>query len=413
MAVKPVHVGARIKRREDPRLIRGLATYTDDLKLHGTLHVAFVRSTEAAGRITRLDARRALARPGVVGVFRFDELRGQVGPAPCVAILPGMNHVPYPLLADGRVLYTGQPIAVVVARDRYVARDAALEVEVEIDSRPAVVDLEAALAPGAPRVYDELPSNVCWHAPAEPNPELERLFREAHGTLSLRLVNQRVAPVSMEPRAVVAHWEEGPQKLTLWSSTQTPHGAKQQVAICLGIPEIKIRVIAPEVGGGFGCKIPTYAEECLLPWLSRRLRRPVKWAETRTENLLATTHGRGHVETAEAADAKDGRVTALRGKTLCDVGAFASMLGAAIPTFTQLLACGPYGIRAVAWEIIDVYTNTMATEAYRGAGRPEAAYIVERVMDEVARRLGLDRVEVRRRNLLTPEVFPYTTPTGD
>ncbi len=412
MAVKPVHVGERIKRREDPRLIRGLASYTDDLKLHGMLHAAFVRSDYAAGRIAKIDAQRALARPGVVGVFTFDELRGKVGPAPCIAVLPGMQHVPYPLLADGRVLYVGQPVAVVVAKDRYLARDAALDVEVEIDARPAVADLEAALAPGAPKVYDELVSNVCWHQPAEPNPELERCFREAHGTLSLRLVNQRVAPVSMEPRAVVAHWEEGPQKLTLWSSTQTPHGAKQQVAICLGISEIRIRVIAPEVGGGFGCKIPTYAEECLLPWLSRRLRRPVKWAETRTENLLATTHGRGHIEYVEASYTRDGKVTALKGKTLCDVGAFASMLGAAIPTFTHLLACGPYAIRAVSWEIVDVYTNTMATEAYRGAGRPEAAYIVERVMDEVARRLGLDRVEVRRRNLLAKDVFPYTTPTG-
>jgi carbon-monoxide dehydrogenase large subunit len=412
VAVKPVHVGQPIKRREDPRLIRGLATYTDDLKLHGMLHAAFVRSPVAAGRLRSVDARAALAMPGVVGVFTFDELRGKVGPAPMTALLPGMHHVPYPLLADGRVLYVGQPVAVVVAKDRYRARDAALAVEVEIEDRPAVVDLEAALAPGAPKVYDELPSNVCWHAAPEPNPKLEQLFAGADGRVTLRLVNHRVAPVSMEPRAIVAHWEEGPQKLTLWSSTQTPHGAKQQVAMCLGLPELRIRVIAPEVGGGFGCKIPTYAEECLLPWLSRRLRKPVKWAETRTENLLATTHGRGHVETVEAAYREDGKVLALRGKTVADMGAFASMLGPAIPTFTHLLACGPYGIEAVSWEIVDVYTNTMATEAYRGAGRPEAAYIVERVMDEVARKLGMDRVEIRRRNLLPKDVFPYTTPTG-
>jgi carbon-monoxide dehydrogenase large subunit len=171
-------------------------------------------------------------------------------------------------------------------------------------------------------------------------------------------------------------------------------------------------VIAPEVGGGFGCKIPTYAEECLLPWISRKLRRPIQWAETRSENLLATTHGRGHIETVEAAYRSDGRVTALRGRSVADMGAFASMLGPAIPTFTHLLACGPYAIEAVGWEIFDVYTNTMATEAYRGAGRPEAAYMVERVMDEVARKLDLDRVEVRRRNLLAKDVFPYTTPTG-
>jgi carbon-monoxide dehydrogenase large subunit len=189
---------------------------------------------------------------------------------------------------------------------------------------------------------------------------------------------------------------------------------KQQIAICLGLPEIRIRVVAPEVGGGFGCKIPAYPEECLLPFLSRRLRRPLKWAETRTENLMNTTHGRGHVEFIEAAYDREGRVLALRGKSIVEVGAYASMLGAAIATFTHLLACGPYGVQAVSWEIVDVYTNTMATEAYRGAGRPEAAYIIERVMDEVALRTGpgADRVEGRRRNLLPRDAFPHTTPTG-
>ncbi len=412
MPIKPVMIGQPIKRREDPRLIRGLATYTDDLKLHGMLHAAFVRSDYPSGRILRLDASRAKARAGVVAVISADDLRGTAGATPCTAVMPGMNYAPHPLLADGRVRYVGQPIAVVIAKDRYVARDAALDFEVEIDALPAVVDIEAALAPDAPKVYDEFPSNVCWQMPGQPSPELERAFREAHGTVSLRLVNQRVAPVPMEGRAVVAHWEEGPQKLSVWTSTQTPHGAKQQISICLGIPAIKIRVIAPEVGGGFGAKIPTYGEECLLPWISRKLRRPVKWAETRTENLLATTHGRGHVEYVEAAYTKEGKILALRGKTLADIGAFPSMLGAAIPTFTHLLAAGPYTIGAVSWEIVCVYTNTMATEAYRGAGRPEAAYNVERVMDAVAAKLGMDRVEIRRRNLIPAGSFPYVTPTG-
>jgi carbon-monoxide dehydrogenase large subunit len=411
-AVKPVHVGERIKRREDPRLVRGLASYTDDMKLHGMLHAAFVRSDYPAGRIVKIDASKARAREGVVGVFSYDDLRGQVGRSPCTAILPGMNDAPHPLLADAAVRYVGQPIAVVVAKDRYVARDAALEVEVEIDPLPAVVDPERALLPDAPRVYEQFASNVCWHQPAEANPALERLFAGAAGVVKLRLLNQRVAPVPMEGRAVLAHWDEGPQKLTVWTSTQTPHGVKQQIAICLGLPEIRIRVVAPEVGGGFGCKIPTYPEECLLPFLSRRLRRPVKWAETRTENLMNTTHGRGHVEYVEAAYGKDGKLLALRGKSIVEVGAYCSMLGAAIATFTHLLACGPYTVEAVSWEIVDVYTHTMATEAYRGAGRPEAAYIVERVMDEIADRTGLDRLEVRRRNLIPAGSFPYTTPTG-
>ncbi len=411
MALKPVLVGERIKRREDPRLIRGMATYTDDVKLHGMLHAAFVRSDYAAGRILRIDASRAKRRPGVVAVITFDDLRGQVGPAPCTAILPGMNHVPHPLLADGEVRYVGHPIAVVIARDRYTARDAAIDVEVEIDAKPAVVDPEAALQPGAPLVYEQLGTNLAVKLEM-PHPETERLFAEADGVVTLRLVNQRVAPVPMEGRAVVAHWEDGPQKLTVWTSTQTPHGCKQQIAICLGLPELRIRVIAPEVGGGFGQKIPNYGEECLLPWISRKLRKPVKWAETRTENLAASSHGRGHVTIVEAAHTRDGKITALRGKTVAELGAFASMLGAAIPTFTHLLAAGPYTIKAVSWAVQGVYTHTMATDAYRGAGRPEAAYNVERAMDAVAAKLGIDRIEIRRRNLIPAGSFPYQAPTG-
>jgi carbon-monoxide dehydrogenase large subunit len=411
MALKPVLVGERIKRREDPRLIRGMATYTDDVKLHGMLHAAFVRSDYAAGRIVKIDATRAKQMPGVVAVFDFDDLRGQVGPTPCTAILPGMKHQPHPLLAEGEVRYAGQPIAVVVAKDRYLARDAALAVEVEIDARDAVVDPEAALQPGAPLVYEALGTNLAVHLPM-PHPETERLFAEAAGSVSLRLVNQRVAPVPMEGRAVVAHWEDGPQKLTVWTSTQTPHGCKQQIAICLGIPELHIRVIAPEVGGGFGQKIANYGEECLLPWISRKLRKPVKWAETRTENLAASAHGRGHVTQVEAAYDRNGKILAVRGKTIAELGAFASMLGAAIPTFTHLLAAGPYTIQAVSWELQVVYTNTMATDAYRGAGRPEAAYNIERLMDAVAAKLGLDRVEIRRRNLIPAGAFPYHSPTG-
>jgi carbon-monoxide dehydrogenase large subunit len=409
--VKPVLVGERIKRREDPRLIRGLATYTDDLKLHGMLHAAFVRSDYASGRIVKVDSTRARARKGVVGVFTYDDLRGKVGRSPIVAMIPDMKDAEHPLLADGVVRYVGQPIAVVVANDRYVVRDAVLDVDVEIDPLPAVVDVEKAMEPGAPKVYEQLADNVCYRLPL-PHPEVDRLFAAADGTLSLRLVNQRVAPVSMEGRAVLAQWEEGPQKLTVWSSTQTPHGVKQQIARCLGIPDVHIRVIAPEVGGGFGAKIPAYPEECVLPWISRKLRRPVKWAETRTENLLNTTHGRGHVEYAEVAYRKDGTLLAIRGKTIAELGAYLSFFGAGIPTFTHLLMSGCYGLKGVSWELVGVYTHTMATDAYRGAGRPEAAYIVERLIEAVAVKLGMDPVEIRQRNLLPADAFPHTTPTG-
>ncbi len=412
MPVRPVSVGERIKRREDPRLIRGLASYTDDLKLHGGLYASFVRSDYAAGGIERIDASRALSRPGVVAVYTFEDLRGTVGRTPCVARPDAGRDAEHPLLADGQVRWVGQPIAVVVAEDRYLARDAALDVAVEISPTPAVVDPRAALAPDAPRVYADHADNIALHVPATGSPEVQKLFAAADGIVRLELVNQRLAPVSMEGRAVLAHWDEGPQRLTLWTSTQVPHLVKQSVAQCLGIPEIRIRVIAPEVGGGFGAKIPVYAEECLLPWISRKLRRPVKWSETRTENLLGTTHGRGHVHEIEAAYRKNGELLALRGRVISDVGAYPSFFGASIATFTPLMMPGCYRPKAVDVEVVCVYTNTMATDAYRGAGRPEAAYTVERVMDEIAAATGLDAVEVRRRNFIPKDAFPFTTATG-
>ncbi|MFQ5697867.1 MAG: xanthine dehydrogenase family protein molybdopterin-binding subunit [Myxococcota bacterium] len=410
MAAVPTRVGEPIRRREDPRLIRGLAHYCDDLKLHGMLHAAFVRSDRAAGRIVRIDVDAALACEGISAVYTFDDMRGQVGPAPAL-LAEGMEPVERTLLADRRVCYVGQPLAVVIASDRYRAHDAALSVRVEIDPLPAIVDPERALSPEAPLVHPELGSNLAFTVD-HPDSRVEGAFAAADATLELRLLNPRVAPVSMEGRAVLARWDEGAASLTLWTSTQTPHGVKQQLAIALGIPETRVRVVAPEVGGGFGCKIPTYPEELLLGWVSRRLQQPVKWSETRTENLMNTTHGRGHVETVEAAFRSDGVVTALRGKTLAELGAFPSMLGAVVPTFTLQMICGCYRIPHVAWRVQGIYTHTMSTEAYRGAGRPEAAYVIERVMDAVARRLDLDPAEVRRRNFIAPDAFPYATPTG-
>lgn len=414
MALRPVSVGERIKRREDPRLIRGLASYTDDIKLHDMLHCAFVRSEYAAGTIEGVDTSRALAREGVVAVYTYDDLRDSVLRTPCAARMDEERDVEHPLLADGQVRYVGQAIAVVVARDRYVARDAALDVQVEIAPRPCVVDAARALEPDAPKVYDQLPDNINARIPPEDEAvaECERLFAEADATLRLHIVNQRVAPVPMEGRAVLAHWEEGPQKLTVWTSTQVPHQAKQQIAMCLGLSEQRVRVIAPEVGGGFGCKLPVYPEECVLPWVSRTLGKPVKWAETRTENLANTSHGRGHVQDIEVAYRSNGEVLALRGRLIAEVGAYASFLGAAIATFTPLMIPGCYRVRGCAFEIINVHTHTMATDAYRGAGRPEAAYIIERAMDGVARALSLDPVEVRRRNFIPKDAFPYDTPGG-
>ena len=412
MAWRPGAVGQSIKRREDPRLIRGLATYTDDVKLHGALYAAFARSDFASGKLRGVDVSAALQQDGVVAAFTYADIDGKVGPSVVGAEIPTMNKADHPLLASDAVRYAGQPVAVVIASDPFSAADAAELVSADIEPGPVVADMEEALSDDAPRVYEGMDSNVCLHIPADPS-TVEPLFAEADGTLELRLVNHRVAPFSMEGRAVAVHWDEGPQKLTIWTSTQAPHFVKQQIAICLGIPEIKIRAIAPEVGGGFGCKIPTYPEECLLAWVAKTLRQPVKWAETRSENLLNTTHGRGHVEYVEAAYRSDGRVLALKGRTLSDLGAYRSFYGPFIPLSTPSMITGCYDIKAVAWETMSIYTNTMATEAYRGAGRPEAAYIIERVMDAIAAKLGLDPVEVRRVNFVPRGSFPYTTATGN
>ncbi len=411
MAWRPGSVGQPIKRREDPRLIRGLGTYTDDVKLHGMVFAAFVRSNFPAGTIDAIDTADAEAMPGVLGVFTYADMKGQVGPTAVGAEMPGMNKEDHPLLADGEVRYVGQPIAVVIAETQAQARDAAESIFPEITPRDAVVGSLEAMKDDSPKVYPDLGTNICFAIPAE-NPETETLFGEADGTLTMDLVNQRVAPFPMEGRAVVAQWEEGPGKLTVWTSTQTPHWVKQQIAACLGIPEIRVRAIAPEVGGGFGAKIPVYPEDCSLAWISRAIQRPVRWSETRSENLLNSSHGRDHYEHVEVAYRTDGRVLALKGRTVSDLGAYRSFFGPFIALSTPSMICGCYDIKAVSWETVTVYTNTMATEAYRGAGRPEAAYIIERVMDEVAQKLGLDPAEVRRVNFIPKDAFPYTTASG-
>ncbi|MEE8557634.1 MAG: xanthine dehydrogenase family protein molybdopterin-binding subunit [Myxococcota bacterium] len=412
MAVRPVMLGQPIRRKEDPRLIRGKGTYTDDIRIPGALHAAFVRSDSAAGRIVSVDASRALARGGVLAIYTFEDVRGKIGRTPCFVRPEGDRDKAHPVLADGVVRYVGQPIACVIAEDAYIARDAALEVSVRIEPRDAVVDVERAAEAGSPCVYSDLPYNHCMDSTVEGG-DPEALFREADARLEFRLLNQRLAPVPMEGRAVLALWDPGLEKLTVWSSTQAPHRLKQQIAASLGVPEIRVRVIAPEVGGGFGCKLPIYPEECLLPWIARELERPIRWMETRTENLMNTTHGRDHVEKIEVAYNRDGRVLALRGGTLQNVGAYQSLFGGGIAAFTPLMLPGCYRLEGISWRVTCLYTNTIATDAYRGAGRPEAAYMIEQVMDAVARELGLDPVEVRRRNLIPKEAFPYETITGN
>jgi aerobic carbon-monoxide dehydrogenase large subunit len=411
MPVIPKMIGSRVKRREDPRLITGRATYVDDLRLPGMVYASVLRSIYAHAKLGSIDTARARELPGVIGVFTAADLAGQLGPVPCAVEAPGMNIPRHPVLAEGKVRYVGEPVAVAVATSRYVARDATDAIEVDYDPLEAAVDVEKAAEAGAPILFEEFGTNVAFRAET-PNPAVDQAFRAAEKVVKIRIEQQRLLPAAMEPRATAAQWEGGARQLTLWSSTQIPHLLRTQLAEALKLPESRIRVIAPEVGGGFGAKLNVYGEELLVAHLAMKIGRPVKWTQTRREDFAATTHGRGQVEYVEAACTKDGTITAMRLKLFLDCGAYCQLLTPAISGFTVLLMHGCYKVPAIAGEQIGVLTNKMATDAYRGAGRPEAAFIAERVADRVAAELGLDPVEVRRKNFIPKEAFPYATPGG-
>jgi carbon-monoxide dehydrogenase large subunit len=334
-----------------------------------------------------------------------------LGPVPCAVEGPGMNIPRHPVLAEDKVRYVGEPVAVAVATSRYVARDAAEAIEVDYDPLEAAVDVEKAAEAGAPILFEEFGTNIAFRVET-PNPAVDQAFRAAEKVVKIRIEQQRLLPTAMEPRAAAAQWEGGTRQLTLWSSTQIPHLLRTQLAEALKLPESRVRVIAPEVGGGFGAKLNVYGEELLVAHLAMKIGRPVKWTQTRREDFAATTHGRGQVEYVEAACTKDGTITAMRLKLFLDCGAYCQLLTPAISGFTVLLMHGCYKVPAIAGEQIGVLTNKMATDAYRGAGRPEAAFIAERVADRVAAELGLDPVEVRRKNFIPKEAFPYSTPGG-
>jgi aerobic carbon-monoxide dehydrogenase large subunit len=411
MPVIPKMIGSRVKRREDPRLITGRATYVDDLRLPGMLYASVLRSIYAHAKLGAIDTTKAREVPGVVGVFTAADLAGQLGPVPCAVEAPGMNIPRHPVLAEGKVRYVGEPVAAIVATSRYIARDAADAIEVDYDPLEAAVDVEKAAEAGAPILFEEFGTNVAFRLEM-PNPAVDQAFRSAEKVVKIRIEQQRLLPAAMEPRASAAQWEAGTRQLTLWSSTQIPHLLRTQLAEALKLPESRVRVIAPEVGGGFGAKLNVYGEELLVAHLAMKLGRPVKWTQTRREDFAATTHGRGQVEYVEAACAKDGTITAMRVKLFLDCGAYCQLLTPAISGFTVLLMHGCYKVPAIAGEQIGVFTNKMATDAYRGAGRPEAAFIAERVADRVAAEFGLDPVEVRRKNFIPKEAFPYATPGG-
>lgn len=404
------YVGHRIKRTEDPRLIQGLGHYVDDIKLPDTLHVAFLRSMYAHAKVKAIDTSEASHAPGVVAVYTGKDVAGKIGPVPCAGALPGLKIPDYRVLATDHVTFVGHPIAAVVATDRYAARDAIDLIMVDYEELPVVVDVEEA-AKGAPLVYEEYGDNIAYKLTSGEG-DIEAALAASDHVIKQRIVHQRLIPIAMEPRGVLARYYPGEQELTVWTSTQIPHLARTQLAIMLGMPENKVRVIAPEVGGGFGSKLNVYAEEGLVGWISTQLGKPVKWIEGRRENFQATIHGRGQIGYIEVGCKNDGTITGLRYNVFADMGAYLQLLTPAIPTLTGLMLSGCYKIPAIQMNVTAVFTNKMSTDAYRGAGRPEATQVIERAADLVAAELGLDPVEVRRKNFPEPTEFPFKTATG-
>jgi carbon-monoxide dehydrogenase large subunit len=411
MASAASYVGRPMKRKEDPRLIQGLAQYVDDLRLPEMLQAAFVRSPHAHARIRSIDTSKALGAPGVLAVLTGEDVREALGMVPCAAQIPDMKMALRPALALGRARFVGEPVAVVVASDRYLARDAAELVDVDYEPLTAVVDPEKALAKGAPVLYEQHKDNVAYRWELEGG-DVKKAFARADRVIKQRMINQRLIPVAMEPRGVLAEYRAGEQQLRVWSSTQIPHLLRTQIAAMLRHHEAQVQVITPEVGGGFGSKLNVYAEEALVAHLAMKLGRPVKWMESRRENFQCAIHGRDQIDEVEIAAQKDGTLLGLRVRIVADLGAYYQLLTPLIPTLTGLMMCGSYKVPAVRVEITGVLTNKMATDAYRGAGRPEATYIIERVMDLIAAELKKDPAEVRRRNFPRPRQFPYATPTG-
>jgi aerobic carbon-monoxide dehydrogenase large subunit len=418
--VLPKLIGERVKRREDPRLIQGRGTYVDDIKITGMLHLAFKRSDIAHGKITSIDTSAAAKMDGVEAVFTGADIAKVLAPMPIGTPFPSPPHH---AVAVDVVRYAGEPVAVVVASDRYLARDAADAIVVSYDPLPVVVDPEAAMEGKPGVIHKDFPNNLAVALVPSgtgvapdfskiDNTAVDKAFADAEVVISQRMVNHRLVPNAIEPRGVLAHWEPGKETMTIWSSTQNPHILKTMIAAMNGLGQHQVRAIAPEVGGGFGAKINIYAEEYVSSVVSKKLGVPIKWIEDRSEAFVATTHGRDIIGYIDVAARRDGKVLGLKMRLIADIGAYNMLLTAAIPTLTMLMANGTYDIPAIRTTLTEVFTNKTPTDAYRGAGRPEATYFVERAMDMLARELNMDPAELRRRNFIKSNQFPYQTQMG-
>jgi carbon-monoxide dehydrogenase large subunit len=403
-------IGASIKRKEDPRLITGEAKYLDDIQLPGMLHAAILRSPYAHAKIKAIRTDKAAKHPGVVAVFTGQDFM-EVNPMPIAWQAGGVkNNANAPrVLEVNKVTFTGAGVAVVVANDRYTAEDALSLIEVDWEPLPVVVDAKKATEAGAPQIHENAPSNICMDWQCGDKDATDAALAKSDVVVKQHLTNQRLIPTAMEPRGCIAMYNPAAEEYTVWVTSQAPHVMRLlMTAFVFGIPETKARVISPQVGGGFGSKIFLYPEYCLVTALSKRLNRPVKWAETRRENYIATTHGRDHITDIEVGATKDGKITALKVNTYANLGGILSTIAPGIPTtlYGRLLS-GVYKIPHIYCNVKGTYTNTGMVDAYRGAGRPEATYVVERAVDLVAGELKMDPAEVRRKNFIPPNEFPY------
>ena len=405
-------VGKAVRRREDPRFITGRGTYTDDVKLPGTQHAAFVRSSHAHARIRRIDTSRALAQSGVRAVFTGKDLADAgVNAIPVGWLLPGLKTTDFRAIAVDLVRHAGEAVAVVVAESAALARDAAELVEVDYEELPVVVDAVAALKPGAPNVHATAPDNRCFHWEIGDRARTDAALRGASRVIRTRLVNQRLIANAIEPRASLASYQAATDELTLWVTSQNPHVHRLIMgAFVLGLPEQRFRVISPDVGGGFGSKIFIYPEEVAVAWLARKLGVPVKWTAQRSESFLTDAQGRDHVSEVEMGFDAKGKVAGLQVKTVANLGAYLTLFAPCVPTYLYgTLLNGVYDFPSIFCEVDGVFTHTVPVDAYRGAGRPEACYLIERTMDLAAHELGVDPADLRRRNLIAKDRFPFQT----
>ena len=407
----PTYIGASVPRREDRKLLTGQGSFVDNLTLPGMLWMALVRSPYPHARIVGVDVAAAAGAPGVVAAYSGHDLAEEWGGSlPCAwPVTEDIEMPPHWPLAQDKARYEGDAVAVVVADSRAAALDAAELIKVEWEPLPAVIDVAHALDEGAPLVHDNLPSNKCYVWPLEGG-DVAKAFADAEVTVSERYRQQRLIPSAIEPRGVLAQPVPATGELTLWSATQVPHVLRVTLSGVLGMPEAKLRVIAPDVGGGFGSKLNVYAEEALALVLARRLGRPIKWTEERTEGFQATIHGRDVIQEIELAATKEGRITGVRVRLTAAMGAYLQLVTPGIPLLGAWIYNGAYDIPAYGFECTGVFTNTTPTDAYRGAGRPEATYAIERTIDALARAVGKDPVEIRRLNFI--KEFPHTIASG-